>query len=295
MKGGTIPLLDDPTLTFSAHQWDKPSVLNLETTIHRLNAGQIGRPDMALSDLMSEWRCVTERQLRRLSSSVFKKGHQAGTRLRLLQKIGWFDGFMIQTMDGVKENVWMNGISASQYYQLVLGIENMQDPMQLLQFKDYALSICAINELRLILEERGKIPVVNYSPMWRRPEPQKPFCTMLVDTDQGALTIYAERITQRVKPMSVMRKKLEMYEELCAANGGKLPGLKKGASLVVWSVGSIQAIEEIVGSLDYFPDTFMSVFLVDECLDTFPQSFFLAQKGKGMGTVNLQPFTMDLL
>jgi len=213
----------------------------------------------------------------------------------MLQKIGWFDGFWIQNSDGIKENVWMHGLSAYQYYQLIMGVENMQDPMQLLQFKDYTLSLCAINELRLILEERGKVPLVKYSTMWRWSEPQRPFCTMVVDTDKGALTMYVERITQRVKPVTVMRKKLEMYEEMSNANGGRLPGLKKGASIVVWSVGSIQAIIEIVGSLDFMPDNFTQVFLVDECLETFPQSFFLAQKGKGMGTAELQPFTMDLL
>jgi hypothetical protein len=294
-RNGIIPILDDPTLTLSAHQWDKPPVINLEMTMHRVNIGQIGRPDKTLSDLLSEWRCVTEKQIRRLSSSVFNKGHKAGSRLRMLQKIGWFDGFWVQNSQGVRENIWMQGFAAHQYYERVLGVNHLQDPLQLLQNKDYALSLCAINELRMILEERGKVPDVTYAPMWIRPEKQLPFCTMVVDTDKGALTIYVDRITQRVKPVQVMRKKIQMYEEMCNENGGKLPGLKKGAAIIVWSVGSIQSIVEIVGSIDYLPEHMFQVFLVDECIETFPQSFFLAKKGKGMGTVDLQPFTMDLL
>jgi hypothetical protein len=293
-RDGSIPLLDNPTLVYSAYKWDKPPIININLTTQRMKMGQIGQPDVSLSKLLIDWQCVTENQIRRLATPFFEKGHHAASRLRLLLKIGWFDGFSMSSTEGKKEHVWVNGISSHQYYTFVEGYENIQDPIQLLQATDYTLSICAINEFRLLLEERGNPVEVDYAPVGRKEDPTRPLAQFVVETNKGPLTIYMERLVQKGKPLSNLRKKIYMYEKMIELNGGKLPTTKKGAAMVVWSVGTIQAIEEIVGSADYFPETFFHVFLVDECLPAFPDAFIMAKKGQRVGEVNLSPVNMDL-
>lgn len=294
-RDGVVPLLDHPALKYTAHRWERPPMFNLEKTIQCLQTGQIGPPDLMLTQLLLSWRCLTEKQIRYLARNSFNKGHEIGTRLRVLQKIGWFDGFVIDTPDGRRENMWMTGLAAHQYFELVEQVQGLQDPISMLQFKDYAVSLGAVNEFRLLLEERGHAPEVSYAPVWRKGDKPRPYSRFVVTTEQGPLTLYVERLSQKGKPISFMRKKLEMYEEMTKENGGALPNQGQGASMVVWSVGSIQSIQEIVGSMDYIPDSFFQAFLCDECLSEFPQAFFLATKGEKMGEVMTQPLQMDLL
>jgi hypothetical protein len=260
----------------------------------RVAGGMIGEPDMALTNVLLDWRCVTERQIRRLTNHAFAKEHQAGTRLRTLQKIDWFDGLWYQKTGKEREHVWFLGSAAFHYYSIVHRMQ-LLDPLRMLQFKDYMLSLCAINELRLILEERGRYTEVEYAPTWVKGETIRPFSRFCVESSRGPLTLYVERVTQKGRPLSLMQKKIALYEQMAADNDGKLPAVKPGPVMVVWSVGSIQAIRELVGSIDYIPDHFVQAFLPDECLSDFPFSFYLAQKGSKVGDVQLQQMNMDIL
>jgi len=293
-KDGTIPVLDDPTLVLTAHYWERPPILDLNVTLRRMQRGEIGSPDLHLSELLMDWYCLTEKQIRKLSLSVFDKEHKTATRLRMLQKIGWFDGFWIER-EGYKENVWIQGIASQQYFSFVAGVNVESNPMDMLNHRQYSLSICAINDFRIIIEDRGNVPkLVKYAPLWKKNCVFNPFCQMVVSTKKGSLTLYIERIIQSWHPLSIMRNKLAMYEKMTADNQGQLPPLEKGAALIVWSVGSIEAIKALVSSIDYLPDLPM-VFLVDELLQDFPHSFFIAKKGRTLGEVDLQAFSMDLL
>lgn len=294
-RDGNIPLLDHPALIYSAHKWERPPMINIDMTMRRLQNGEIGPPDLTLTRILLSWRCLTERQLRYLARHYFAKGHEIASRLRLLQKVGWFDGFYIETPEGKREYIWMLGLAAFQYYDLIEGIEGLQDPISLMRYKDNPIAMSAVNEFRLQLEERGRLPAASYAPVWRKGDEPRPYMVMKVQSEQGPLTLYVERLSQKGKPLSFMRKKIEMYEAMLAQNDGKLPSEDGGAAMVVWSVGSLQAIEEIVGSMDYIPESFFQAFLVDECLENFPHAFFLAQKGRRVGEVNLQPLQMDLL
>lgn len=294
-KNGVVPLLDHPAITYTAHKWDRPPNFNLELTIQRLNTGMIGPEDLVLTQHFLSMRCLTEKQIRQRARLSFRRGHEVGTRLRLLQKIGWFDGFVIDSPDGRREYMWMNGLAAHQYYDLIEQVGGLQDPIAMLQFKDYAVSLAAINEFRLILEERGHDLDVAYAPVWRKGDQPRPFSRFVLETERGTLTMYVERLFQKGKPLSFMRKKIEMYEAMLAENDGKLISFNGGAGMVIWSVGSLQAVQEIVASMDHIPETFFQAFLVDECLDDFPNAFFLAKKGKKLGEVLIQPLQMDLL
>jgi hypothetical protein len=145
-QDGTIPPLDDPTLQLSAQQWERPPLINFNLILKRVASGMIGEPDMALTNILLDWRCVTERQIRRLTSHAFAKEHQAGTRLRTLQKMDWFDGLWYQQSSKEREHIWFLGSAAFHYYSIVHSMK-LLDPLRMLQFKDYMLSLCAINEL----------------------------------------------------------------------------------------------------------------------------------------------------
>ncbi|CAG7651207.1 hypothetical protein PAECIP111802_04905 [Paenibacillus allorhizosphaerae] len=294
-RDGNIPPLDDPTLQFSAQRSEKPSVLHLQTIVNRVSAGQIGPPDLILTKFFQEWICLTERQIRRLAANSFDKAHHIGTRLRILQKLDWFDGYWF-SRQGVleKEHVWMLGQGAFIFYTMMHGM-HLLEPWQLHKYKSYSLSICAINELRMILEERGKYAEVVYAPNWSKGDPIRPFSQFFIQSEKGPLTMYVERLAQKSNPLRLMQKKQEMYEKMVADNAGKLPMVQPGAAMVVWSVGSLEAIEALVGSIDYMSDAFVQIFLPDECLDEFPRSFFVAKKGKREGEVELQRLNMDIL
>ncbi len=293
-REGTLPFLDDPTVSYTAHTWDKPPIFNLNLTMHRVQSQQITKSDMGLSRLLIDWKCLTEKQIRQLGRTYYDKGHLVGSRLRLLQKTGWFDGFVMQSLDGQREHIWLNGIAAFQYFSFVEGLENLDETTAMIAMKGFVVSICAINEFRLRLEERGKPAEATYSPIWRKSGPVLPLSRLVVDTNRGPLTLYVERLLQAGKPLSYLYKKIAMYEAMVEKNGGTLPAERGGAAMVVWSVGSIQAIEELVASIDHFPDHFLMTFLVDEHMDSFPNAFFLAKKGRNVGDVEIRPLNMDL-
>jgi hypothetical protein len=291
-KDGILPLFDDPTITQSAHRWTEPPRFDLNMTRRRISYGEIGSDDLALGNLLISWRCVTERQLRILAEPLYGVGHKVGKRIRVLQKIGWTDGFVIDASTGHREHIWMYGIPAYQFYQICMGAE-IEDPFTMLTIRGYALSICAINEFRFMLEQRGHVPEIHYSPVWRKGDPTRPFCQVDITVKSNPLTIYIERIMQKNEPLRRMRVKLDMYDQMFLKNNALL-GPDGRPAMVVWSVGSIEAIESLVGSIDYWPDSFLQVFLVDEFMDSFPNSFYLAKKGRKLGEVILEKINMDL-
>lgn len=294
-KSGQIPLFDHPTLISNMFHYEGRNTNRFEDTLRLINIGFIDEGAIFLSSLIMHFRCMSERQVRHLARDRFSKQNEIASRLRSLRKIGWFESLVIEDPEtGAKETLWWLGLTAVQYFQFQGHGADLQDPWLLINNNKLVIAVCAVNQMRAWFEDRDLIEKASYCPQWPKGEKPRPFATFVVRTVHGPLTLYVERLTQAGKPVHYMQTKIAMYEDMIRESG-ELIREQGGSAMVVWSVGSFHAIEEIVGSIDHLPDSLLQAFVCDESMEDFPNAaFFFAQKIGRRGEVRLKPLQMDL-
>ncbi|WP_240420375.1 hypothetical protein [Paenibacillus periandrae] len=294
---GGVPILDDPTLQFKMLPFRSRPETNLEVTVFRVETGQITESDLEVAVTLAHMKVLTENQLRRLYQNKFEKGHKLGSRLRFLQGIGWFDGWYMESEYNAREYVWSIGIAARNYLGFVMGMHDLPNPIALAQNISHYLSICAVNELRIQLLQRGIIAHEDFMLYPHiSPNEENPLALIRMNTPVGSIVMYIERLQQTKKPLRFMKYKLKRYLNWIAREG-RLPSPypTDNPPIMLWSCGTEEAVSEIVGSLNHLPDEMIHLFLIDEHMADVKNAFRMAIKGEAPGEVQLKQFVFDFL
>ncbi len=296
-QDGSVPIFDDPTLSFTILPWHSRPEANLEVTIFRVETGQISEVDLEVAVTLAKMQVLTEKQLRLLYSDKYGKGHKLATRLRDLQKMGWFDGWYMESEYNKREYVWSIGIAAKNYLGFVMGMNNLPNPIALTRNIPHYLTICAVNELRIQLQLQNIIfngDFVLYPHL--APNAENPLAVVKMNTPVGPIVMYVERLQQTKKPLRFMKYKLKRYKEWIEKEGHlPSPFPTPNPPIMLWSCATEEGVKEIIGSLNHLPDEMFHLFLIDEYMDNIKQAFFIAIKGETIGEVELKKFHFDFL
>ncbi|SED12638.1 hypothetical protein [Paenibacillus sp. GP183] len=292
---GSVPIFDDPTLRIKMLPWRSRPETNLEVTIFRVETGQITESDVEVAVTLAKMKVLTEKQIRVLYQDKFEKAHKLASRLRFLQQIGWFDGWYMESDYNGREYVWSIGIAARNYLGFVMGMKDLPNPISLAQNIPHYLTICAVNELRIQLLQKGIIKeedFILYPHL--APNEENPLALVKMNTPMGSVVMYVERLQQTKKPLRFMKYKLNQYADWIA-RVGHLPSPFPSdiPPIMLWSCGTEQAVREIVGSLNRLPEEMIHLFLIDEHMHDAKQAFFIAEKGEEAGRVTLKQFVFD--
>jgi hypothetical protein len=296
-QDGSIPIFDDPTLQFKMLPWQSRPDTDLQVTIFRVETGQITENDVDVAVTLAKMKVLTERQLRTFYKDKFEKAHKLGSRLRFLQQVGWFDGWFMESEHNAREYVWSIGIAARNYLGFVMGMHDLPNPIALAQNIPHYLSVCAVNELRIQLLQKGIIQeddFVLYPHL--APNEENPLALVKMNTPMGALVMYVERLQQTKKPLRFMKYKLKRYLDWIG-RAGQLPSPfpTDHSPIMLWSCATEQAVIEIVGSLNHLPEEMIHLFLIDEHMQDVKQAFRMAIKGEKPGEVEIKQFVFDFL
>lgn len=293
---GSVPLFDDPTLSIKMLPWHNRPETHLEVTVFRVETGQITPMDVDVAVTLAKMKVLTEKQLRFLYAERFGKAHRLASRLRFLQQIGWFEGWVVESEFNKREYVWSIGIGAKNYLGFVMGMRDLPNPISVAQNIAHYLSVCAVNELRIQMLQRQAISedkFVLYPHL--APNAETPLALVGMNTPVGVIVLYIERLQQTRKPLRYMKMKLKRYKDLL--DNGRLPSPfpTEHPPIMVWSCGTEEAAKDIVGSLNELPSEMIHLFLIDEHMADFRHAFRIAEKGNQVGEVRLQPFVFDFL
>ncbi|EFV75046.1 MULTISPECIES: hypothetical protein [Cytobacillus] len=292
---GLVPLLDDPTLQIEMFRWSRRPDLHLDIIQRRVQSGQISQLDLDIAITLASAKLLTERQLRFLYSRAMK-GHKLGTRLRVLQQIGWLEGWKLKSDFHDTEYVWSVGIAAKNFLSYCLGINEVPNPMHLASSIREQLFYPALNEIRIHLLSKKLIDKEKFKfHPFLSSDLESPHAAFQLDTPAGKMDFIVERITQGHNPLKFLKKKQSQYRKYATTNG-QLPKVFKDSvqSIVVWSISTEEGIEQLVSSYPNYEQEYMQLFIVDEHLDNFRYAWRAAHPLEGH-RAEIQRFDMDFI
>jgi len=295
-KDGGVPLYDDPTLHVSMFRWERIPDTTFEVIHNRVLTGQISKADIDIAVTLANALVLTEKQVRHLYGKQFRQEWKLASRLRYLQQIGWFEGWRVESEFNQREYIWSIGIAAKNLIGYGMGMD-VPDPLKIAQNIKGHIPICAINEMRIQLIERKVLETKNFSfhPNLA-PDYDSPLAIMEINTPMGKLVMYVERLHQSNQPKRFMEKKLRQYVKTVKEHGSLYnPFPESSNPILVWSCGTEEAIQHLVGSLQEFPTEIMQLFVVDEHLADIRKAWRMAVKGNKPGEVTIKKFDMDFL
>ena len=297
-RDGSVPFFDDPTYSIEMLRWNMDLDTTFETIYHRVLSGQISQLDIDVAITLAKARVLTEKQLRYIYRNAYPQSHKLATRLRFLQKIGWFEGWRFESEFNGREHVWSIGIAAKNYLGYGLGMD-VPDPMRIAQSIRNCLPFCAINEIRIKMIEKGVLDPSEFTFFPElAPNYDAPLALMPITTPIGKMVLYIERLSQNRRPARFMKIKLRQYMHTVQEKGSlHNPVADSMNPVLVWSCGTEAAVVDIVGSLRQFPTEIMQLFLIDEYVDgdNIRGAWRVAIKGEKQGDVKIKKFDMDFL
>lgn len=292
---GVVPLLDDPTVKMEMFRWKRRPDLHLDVITQRVQTGQISQVDLDIAMTLVNARLLTEKQLRFLYSKTMK-GHKLGTRLRVLQQIGWLEGWKIHSDFHDTEYVWSVGIAAKNFLSVCLGITDVPNPMFLASSIKEQLFYPAVNEIRIQLFLKGLVEKEKFTfhPFLSN-EIDSPHAAFQLITPLGKMDFIVERLTQGQNPLRFLKRKQSQYRKFMAKHG-ELPKVFKDStqSVIVWSVSTEEGIDRLVSSYPNYEQEFTQLFLVDEFLENLRHAWRIAIP-KEEHQAEIQKFDMDFI
>lgn len=295
-RDGSVPFFDDPTFTIEMLKWNREPDTTYDAIYHRVLRGEISKEDIEIAITLARAKVLTEKQIRYLYRNAFPQAYKLATRLRFLQRIGWYEGWRIESQFNGREHVWSIGIAAKNYLGYGLGME-VPDPIRIAQTIRNCLPFCAINELRIRLVEKGVLQPDGF--MWYpplAPNYDSPMALIPIQTPLGKMVMYVERLQQDKKPSRFMERKIKQYLLTVQEQGALFNPVPNSMDpILVWSCGTEESIREIVGVQKRFPTEFMQLFIVDEFMDNLRGAWRIAIRGDAPGDVKIKPFDMDFL
>ncbi len=295
-KDGQVPFFDDPTFSIEMLKWNREPDTAYDSIHNRVLRGEIAKVDIDIAITLARAKILTEKQLRYLFRNVFPQSHKLATRLRYLQRIGWFEGWRLESEHNGREHVWSIGIAAKNYLGYGLGME-VPDPIRISQSIRNCLPFCAINELRIRLAEKKILSPDNF--VWYpelAPDYEAPMALMAIKTPIGKMVMYVERLSQNKRPARFMARKMKQYLKTYQEIGSLYNPFQDSLSpIIVWSCGTEEAMREILSVQQVYPTEFMQLFVIDEYMDNLRHAWRIAIVGEAPGDVTIKPFDMDFL
>lgn len=292
---GTVPILDDPTLQIEMFRWSRRPDIHLDVIQHRVKTGQISQLDLDIAITLASARLLTERQLRSLYSNTIK-GHKLGTRLRVLQQNGWLEGWKIKSEFHETEYIWSVGIAAKNFLCYSMGMNDVLNPIHMASSIKTLLYYSALNEIRIQLLAKGLLQKDKFvfHPFLSN-ELESPHAAFQLDTPAGKIDFIIERINQGQNPLRFLKRKQSFYRKYVTENGS-LPKVFKDTSrsVLVWSISTVEGIDQLVSSYPNYEQEFMQLFLVDEHIEDIRHAWRIARHLEEHQS-EIQKFDMDFI
>lgn len=288
---GRVPQFDNPSMKITILPMNPRADVDIQSTLFRIQTGQISERDIEVARILGKHQVLTENQLRRLCAHLFEKSHELATRLRFLQKISWFDGFYIENEGYEREYVWTIGMASKNYLGFVVGAKDLPNPMHVLKHPDLYVSLCGVNEFIVQMKVKGIIDErqVRYQPPIM-PKKEKPLAMVYFESSVGLVTFYFERLMQGKSPLQHMKSRLRKYVDWHNEKGELSSPIEGSRAVVIWSLGSLEGLDQLMESLEYLSTDFPQLFMIDELQSDVTQSFRFVEREDG---VTIYPFTLE--
>ncbi|MEF2246417.1 hypothetical protein [Paenibacillus sp. IITD108] len=296
-KDGQVPFFDDPTFNIEMLKWNREPDTAFDSVYRRVLRGEISKIDIDIAIVLARAKVLTEKQLRHLFRNIFPQSHKLATRLRFLQKIGWFEGWRLESQFNDREHLWSIGIAAKNYLGYGLGME-VPDPIRISQSIKNCLPFCAINDIRIMLVEKGVLkPDEFYWYPELAPDYESPMALMAMQTPIGKMVMYVERLSQNKLPARFMARKIKQYLKTFSENGGLYNPIPNSLPpVIVWSCGSEEAMRNILSVQKQFPSDITQFFLVDEFIKENDLRYaWRVATMNASGEATIRAFDMDFL